>query len=943
MFYVQSLQTGGTIFWKELHSTVTTNSFGLFTLVVGTGTRQTESSVATFDLIDWSVSPKYLKTEIYYSGSWKDMGTSQVYSVPYALQAKNSEQWLTNGTNIYRPTGNVGIGTTIPLNKLDINGGLTVRGSIFTGGDKIEINQEASGNRNAYIDFHGDDVNSDFGLRLIRYNSGPDAISRLEQRGNGALEIWSGMLGPIDFYTNSTQRIHIGSDGNVGISTSAPKAVFEVNGSALIGNSSSGDRLYSYYIADNTLGIQTLLDGQLIGNYPYGGLANKLILQPSAGIVGIGTTNPTAMLHVAGLTRIQGDLTVDNNVGIGTAGSTSKMIIQPSSSWDDNIPLFEVKNKYGIPVLAVYNNGVRILVDHTSSKALKGGFAVGGYDATKSGKTVDFMIISPDSIRFSIDNSEAKAVKSGFAVGGYDMTKKGPINQDFMYITPQGSSNGQYNTFLGYQAGYHNQSVGLYNSFIGYNSGYNNLTGIYNVFLGYHSGYSNQNGSSNVFIGNSAGSSNTTGSNNLLIGYQSGYYVNQSSYNIMIGNDAGHWTNYMPPTGDQGSYNTFVGYMSGQTNSTGSYNSFYGYKAGYGKSPEGISGTNNVAMGSNSGFNIHTGSSNVFLGTNAGISTTEGSYNVYIGDNAGYANTNGNENIYIGRSAGGNSGTYHCSTPCYRYDPSIDFPVLGNWQWGDNNTCLGQFTGYKNKGSYNVFIGNSSGYNNAEGAGNLFLGWGAGYNNIVGEYNTYIGTAAGYKATGTGNVFIGARAGYAETGDDLLYIDNRSVHDPLIWGDFNNNLLKFNGKLGVQINPTHLIHLSGGAYSDGATWTNASDKNLKENFEPIDATEILTLIDKLPVTKWNYITDKPDIKHIGPVAQDFYSLFGLGNNDTSISTVDPSGVALIAIKELSKENKVMKEQIESFKSENDDLKFQLQSLQEEVEQIKRMLEKGDGR
>ncbi|MCU0462869.1 MAG: hypothetical protein MUF36_12805, partial [Bacteroidales bacterium] len=63
MFYIQSLQTGGTLYWKEWHSSVTTNNFGLFSLVVGNGNRQTESNVATFDLIDWSVSPKYLKTE----------------------------------------------------------------------------------------------------------------------------------------------------------------------------------------------------------------------------------------------------------------------------------------------------------------------------------------------------------------------------------------------------------------------------------------------------------------------------------------------------------------------------------------------------------------------------------------------------------------------------------------------------------------------------------------------------------------------------------------------------------------------------------------------------------------------------------------------------------------------------------------------------------------
>jgi hypothetical protein len=58
--------------------------------------------------------------------------------------------------------------------------------------------------------------------------------------------------------------------------------------------------------------------------------------------------------------------------------------------------------------------------------------------------------------------------------------------------------------------------------------------------------------------------------------------------------------------------------------------------------------------------------------------------------------------------------------------------------------------------------------------------------------------------------------------------------------------------------------------------------------------------------KWNYKSDNQGIKHIGPVAQDFYSLFGLGNNNTSISTVDPSGVVLVAIKELSRQNRSFK-------------------------------------
>ncbi len=92
MLYIQSSPTGGTIFWKELHNPVVTNTFGLFTVVLGTGVRQGASTVATFDLIDWKVIPKYVKTEIYYSGSWKNMGNgAQLWTVPYAMTAQTAQ------------------------------------------------------------------------------------------------------------------------------------------------------------------------------------------------------------------------------------------------------------------------------------------------------------------------------------------------------------------------------------------------------------------------------------------------------------------------------------------------------------------------------------------------------------------------------------------------------------------------------------------------------------------------------------------------------------------------------------------------------------------------------------------------------------------------------------------------------------------------------------
>jgi hypothetical protein len=83
---IQSDSLGGTTFWIEEHSGVTTNSFGLFTLILGKGVKKTGSTAATFNDIDWTVTPKFIKTEIDYNG-WKTMGSSRLWSVPYSMMA----------------------------------------------------------------------------------------------------------------------------------------------------------------------------------------------------------------------------------------------------------------------------------------------------------------------------------------------------------------------------------------------------------------------------------------------------------------------------------------------------------------------------------------------------------------------------------------------------------------------------------------------------------------------------------------------------------------------------------------------------------------------------------------------------------------------------------------------------------------------------------------
>lgn len=93
-----------------------------------------------------------------------------------------------------------------------------------------------------------------------------------------------------------------------------------------------------------------------------------------------------------------------------------------------------------------------------------------------------------------------------------------------------------------------------------------------------------------------------------------------------------------------------------------------------------------------------------------------------------------------------------------------------------------------------------------------------------------------------------------------------------------------------------------GAYlTIGGVWTNGSDRNAKTDFTAVDPREVLAKLEQLPVSTWRYKGEPEQIRHLGPVAQDFYQAFGLGDSDTHIGTLDAEGVALAAIKGLKLE------------------------------------------
>ena len=77
-----------------------------------------------------------------------------------------------------------------------------------------------------------------------------------------------------------------------------------------------------------------------------------------------------------------------------------------------------------------------------------------------------------------------------------------------------------------------------------------------------------------------------------------------------------------------------------------------------------------------------------------------------------------------------------------------------------------------------------------------------------------------------------------------------------------------------------------------------SDRNLKSNFSAVNPRFILNRLASVPIQTWNYNFESKDVRHLGPVAQDFRAAFGLGDGDKTINTVDANGVAFAAIQGL---------------------------------------------
>ena len=182
---------------------------------------------------------------------------------------------------------------------------------------------------------------------------------------------------------------------------------------------------------------------------------------------------------------------------------------------------------------------------------------------------------------------------------------------------------------------------------------------------------------------------------------------------------------------------------------------------------------------------------------------------------------------------------------------------------------LGEQAGLDDDGTNNnnVGVGYRSLYNNIDGYNNTAVGNSSLISNTTGYENTAIGVDAGLtNITGHSNVFIGPNTGHPTNANEnhKLYIDNTETATPLIYGEFDNDLLRINGTL--DINNAYQLPVADGSanqilQTDGAGIASWQTPEVPSGLEYITEEDS----NGFNHSGWRFISQTPNSQFYGPI------------------------------------------------------------------------------
>jgi hypothetical protein len=232
--------------------------------------------------------------------------------------------------------------------------------------------------------------------------------------------------------------------------------------------------------------------------------------------------------------------------------------------------------------------------------------------------------------------------------------------------------------------------------------------------------------------------------------------------------------------------------------------------------------------------------------------------------------------------------------PCKR---ALRAGTVSGTEWDDSNVGLNSWAG----GNSPVASGQSAfafgdGVR-AGGTGSVALGYRTTANN---DYSVAIGFRASNNGK-TGTLVLGDQSAT----DSVLNQANNELRARYAGGFRFRTSTAANGTLGVGGNTG--CDLPGGS----GTFTCSSSRTLKESFRAVDGEDVLLRIRATPVTTWSYIAEGRQVRHMGPVAEDFRAAFGLGAGSTSIGLGDIDGVNFAGVQALEARTAALQRQVDA--------------------------------
>jgi trimeric autotransporter adhesin len=648
----------------------------------------------------------------------------------------------------------------------------------------------------------------------------------------------------MSFHTNTTERMRIDLNGNVGIGTDSPThAKMEIIGEAdafqlTMSDVADSDNttkearmgMLHYKSAEEPVTLFYAQSGSSTNDIYIGGGTGAGNHATSVAIATASTYNSTSTttnMKIDNNSRISlsnNDGNTDNTV-FGYNAFTNNGTVLGDVGADRNVAIGDLAMGTGTTTTALNNVaiGASALTDLTDGDS---NVSIGAFSATNITTGIRNIAIGTEANATATTASDIISIgaSAGFAILANNTASDGTIaigtssltaltnganNVAIGYQSMSETTGGNYNTAIGYQAMYRDAGLAnTHNTFVGQgiaSGDWANNPCTHNTGMGSGAMQGAMDGAvGNTALGVDALNGLTSGDNNVAIGRGAGSSISSASGNTIVGRLAGDALN--------ANSNVVIGDSALGAATTATENIAIGGDAmSLVQAGQAITGV--VAIGQNAlkgGSTTTAIDGSIAIGKDSLKALTSGAKNTAIGFNAMAEIADGNNNTAVGygamqNSVGGTTSDGSSNNTFVGY-------LSGGGQWANSNsagnTAVGSETAMSddwNGTSYSSLFGFRAGQTISTGSRNTLFGYSSGSNITTGSGNTQIGASA--------------QASAADVTDEIVL---KAGSDNLAGGGTET--------IRIGVDSDYITN----DFGENATWTHSSDKRIKKNIKSLD-------------------------------------------------------------------------------------------------------------